>query len=316
MKGMALTAEIGRKRQQMENQLANYALKMQAMEDDRKNDAIRNEIAWARLAQANDFKERELLHEKEKTEIRGERWAQEQATRDAREERLQGVVDDKRQKGETMEEASYNLNLLPGQLQNEGYKKWTSQYYDQLRNRSAYDLSRLPAQLQKSKEAGLLREYKDARDAELKRLQSDEKAFAVDYARNITGTGNELELDLRPLEDPKSLPDAKTGGFEFFGGGKKIPGKKLIKALDPETNTIVDHPVSMAKLNKFKQRYQELQKRREQLGPDVERPDIGIYNIDPNKKTVRVIAPDGTHGSLPADAVSDYVNNRGYRLEE
>jgi hypothetical protein len=228
-------------------------------------------------------------------------------------ERKQGIADQKQKTADESSEASFNLSMLPSQMDAEGYETGTDAWYNNMRERSARDLSMLPASLRKAAESNMYKKYKDDRDFKLKLLESDEKAFAKEYGREITG--DDLKIDTRPMYYPNSLPDEYTGGWAGTSLGAKKTGNKIVQGITDQ-GTIGPRPTSMERLNEFKKRYEELIKRRTHLGPNVDRPDLGLPGINPDKKTVRVIAPDGTHGSLPADAVSDYVNNRGYTLEE
>jgi hypothetical protein len=310
--GFAMAATLKGKQAQLQNQMAQYALKMQAMDHDMANDKIRNEIAVQRLVNTTENQRQRLELAKDTAEAVGERSKAREERLWAAEDRLQSVVDTKEKDKAQGEEASFNLNMLPQRMADEGIETGTETWYNQARDRSAKDLSQLPPQLRKAAESNLYRKYKDDRDFKLKQLESDERAFAHQYGRAVTG--DDLNIDTYPMDHPEQLPDEKKGGYlgSFLPSlGGKPTGNKLIKGKDGE-----DRPIAVQRLNEFKKKYESLIKRRENMGPKVVRPDLGLYDIDDNKKTVRVIAPDGTHGSLPADAVSDYVNNRGYQLED
>jgi hypothetical protein len=304
--GFELAATLKGKQLALQNQMFNNLLKMQAMDNEMANNKTKAEIAVQKLTASN-----ELGHERlEAYKERGDNIA---IFAREREDRLHSLVDEKIKDKQKSDEASFELNMLPQQLASEGFTPGTEEYYNQLRARSAPHLAVLQPSLRKSAESGILSKYKDDRSFNLKQLESDERAFAHEYGREVTG--DDLNIDTYPMYHPDKLPDQKTGGYFWTDIGAKTTGKKLVKGIDPSTGQPGDRPIAVQRLTDFKTRYEKLIKRREKLGPDVNRPDLGIHGIDPNKKPVRVISPDGTHGSIPGDAVDDYVNNRGYQLE-
>lgn len=309
--GFAMAATLKGKQAQLQNQMAQYALKMQAMDNDMANDKIRNQIAIDRLVSSNQIQRERLEQQKDNSAAVAERAGAREERLWAAEERLQSVVDNKEKAQAEGNEASFNLNMLPQRMADEGIETGTETWYNQARDRSAKDLSLLPASLRKAAESNLYRKYKDDRDFKLKQLDSDERAFAHQYGREVTG--DDLNIDNYPMYHSSELPDEKKGGY--LGGfltswGGKPTGRKLIKGKDGE-----DRAIAVQRLDEFKRKYEALIGRRQNMGPKVVRPDLGIYDVDDSKKPVRVIDPNGVHGSIPADAVSDYVNNRGYTLE-
>jgi hypothetical protein len=293
LSGFQLAATVKGKQLALQNQLANYSLKMQQMQNEDEMSKAKYELAVARLASSNDIARERLDFQRDRASTLADFAMQ-------RENRLQSVIDDKVKTKAESEDASFNLNLLPSQLAEEGYQKGTNEYYNQWRARAAPDLSKLPTSLRKSAEANALKEYKDSRDFQLKMLESDEKAFAHDYGR-VVQSGDDLNINLAPMLHPETLEPETTGWF----WDKKKTGKVVVGTTPegkPRTTT-------MDELNKFKTRYQSIQKRRETIGPDPDRPDLGLpAKTHPDNRIIEKTGPDGvTHHFEVNDATRTTV---------
>lgn len=265
---------VNAKRQQLENQLASYALRQQKMEQDR-------ELSEQRLGLAQQA----LIwkHEKDKEQIAS--WSDKLALAD-REVAVKEQLANLRETTKLNQlEAIAGAQMVASQLEAEGIFPGDPRYEPETDRRLAPFAAAGPAFIAQTKRNAFNR-HKFAAETERHNVESETKNFYHDIGR-ILYSGNYTVQPLDPILHPEKYAETTTEGGIGVGvwriGGKKVPtGKNIvIPDVSQPGGGLKDNIVSMKEVNDLKKRWEDIETRRSKLLPPVNRPDVGVYGSEP-----------------------------------
>lgn len=284
--GAATIAEIGAKRQRLENQLAMYALKMQDMEADNALARDRFDLAVKAQQLNSEQKQGALELAKERATNQADHWYNMHQEAIAREGRLSDTQKRKDEDKAKVEEASANLETVRARVQaeNPNLEPGSDAFLAKLREAASADIGKLPTSSRNKWDAIFLHQHNEDRNFQVKSLDTDRKIFNSNVAR-VLQAGDTLNIDYDKFLHPETLPpyQTKEGGWFGTGVGAKTvdTGDKSIIVKDPVTQLPVARRVSMATLNQFKKDLQDLNRRQANVGSLISRHDIGVSGAHP-----------------------------------
>jgi hypothetical protein len=261
-------SEVNRRKQQLENQMALYALRAQKMELDRTLDE-------KKFLMAQDAQQRRIEHQADMLDFYK-----------MREERIAGDVknalDWQKEKFEVTGEARDALSDVRAQLAAEHLFEGDKGYPEraiELFNSNPYT-KYLPSSSSNAWWKSLYNNHNAKATENTRTFETYRKAF--DYnAREIT-RGGALEGGINRILDYEKLPDeTKTEGGKQFGwwtvGGKQVPtGRKKVQVRAAD-GTLTEEAVPVERLQELRNQYQTMTEMQRKLAPVVERPDLGVY---------------------------------------
>ena len=265
--GAALGAEMNRRKQALENQLALYALKAQQMEN---QNSIR-ERQFELATQVADWK-----HEKD---VQGLNDASRRIdlARDGMDLREQAFNFKTEKERQRQEGVAGIFNAL-SELDAEGIKPGDPNYEREVLSRTAPFAATAPSAVVNNVQRNALNKHNDAIKQSRIAFDSEQRQFYNDIGRVLYG-GNTLTQNLDPILHPEKLPDETSGGIGGWSIGpykNKPTGNKIVTGPDGKKAT-----VSMKDINDLKKRWDAITARRNSIPSPVDRADLGVFKDQP-----------------------------------
>lgn len=224
-----------------------------------------------------------MAHRDDMYELAATRLVQERELGQERINTAAARFNDAHQKELNRNEAQQDLFSLDGEMEAEGYHKGTKEYETEYLKRVGDIASKLPTSEANAVYRATHGNLQAAALQQQRLNDNDLRMFRQKFGSEVFG--NPGIQDLRPLDDPASLPDAAPKQLTWWQRhveGKKQeptqPGLKTISVTDPQTGKVTAvGTATVKKLTDLNTEYQALLDRQAHSATPRDVPDAGVY---------------------------------------
>lgn len=258
MSAFAIGSQVNARQRQLENQLAAMSLRERQMELNHELQRDKYDLAVQKLQMSNEVANARLALQAEDNALDRKKY----------DLAFNKVMD--------IQEAKEGLIDAEAQLAAEGLKPGDKKYMARFNELTAPFIGKVPNNIFKSIYSRAENNQKGAAALHQRYYDSEYKHFLDDASSTLYGNDNPPNPDLTPILHPEVLDveETKVGGNWWSGYQYKPTGNKIIPYTD-RAGVAKERPVSVADLNRLKNRYNELMKIKSELAP-VDEPSMPI----------------------------------------
>lgn len=279
--GAALGAQMNLKRQNLERQLQELALKNQNLEFQHYNDTRNFLLKQSLGEERNDIARQRMEGWREQALMSNERLNQELALHQREQDRKEQNADMKWMQ----EDAKYRAAQIPYELDKEGVERGTAEWLKRY-NEKRSGIYGLPNAVSTAIDRNAFNAYNVDAERARKAEIDKEKAYYRDVQDKVWGDG--ITTDLNPIFHPEQYDKELKGTYGF----RKPTGNIIIGKVKTPSGEVKKRVINPSVLTEMNKRWYELEAEKQKIGKPVIDPHVGVYPGRPEtdqEKATRIL---------------------------